>query len=207
MTTYFELTPNGIEIVDDTFVIYAPYNELWKRDRTDSKVQAMEELKYIFLLCDYRSKGIQNGLKAKALVDYARLHTNLPTSWEEDNIVNECILLYLAENDGLKTKMYKSISRAFATSIKAINLLDDNLEDSIAKVSLGTDPEQIANHTKAINAAVKALLDYATEIPKKLEDIDKAMLQAKRENKRKQTGRSGIQIKSSMLAKTITIDD
>jgi hypothetical protein len=204
MIDFFEFTDKGLEIKDESFLIYEPYNRLWKRDKSLDKDVAKEELKYIFFLCDYRSRGIIQGYKGVDLILYARQHTKLPKDWEEDKVIRDCMLLYLNENDGIKTKVFKSLVNSLSTTNRAVITLDDRLDDIITRfenLSAEEDNINVADAVKAIQAAVEAIIRYSTEVPKKLNDLDNAMRQAQKEQSQKHEGRSGIVISDTMLPK------
>ena len=205
MINFFEFTDKGFEIIDDTFLLYEPFKKIWSRDKTPNKTVVTEELKYIFFICDFRSRGIWQGYKGIDLIQYARTHTNLPEDWKEDKAIKDCMLIYLNENDFIKTKVFKSLIASLSTTNRAINTLDDKLDEIITKFENidNHDDEEFdtANAIKAIQASVEAIIKYSTDIPKRLNELDAAMKQAQKEHSSKVEGRSGVIINDTMIPK------
>ena len=204
MINFFELTDKGFDILDEGFVLYEPFNRLWKRDKTPTKDVATEELKYIYFLCDYRSRGIWQGYKGKDLISYAISHCDLPKDWEEDEVISDCIRLYIFESEGIKVKVLKSLMSSLSTTNKAIQTLDDKLDEIITNFSNAGFEGNSADTIKMIHASVEAITKYATDIPKKLNELDGAIRSAHKEQVKKSEGRSGIQLTDSMNPKILT---
>jgi len=197
--TYISLTEKGIEINQDIIFLFEEFETLWARDRTEDKRIAKEELKYIFILCDYRSPGLRRALSGIELQEYAKSVCNLPESWEEDEVINMAVLRYIRETDGVKRKMYKSLVLSLGTALYAVNTLDEKLQEMLQLFNNAETNEETNNLIRAVQSSVSSILTYGNEIPKKMEMLDKVMKQADREESKAPVGRAGIAIRKSML--------
>jgi len=198
MLDYFELTDNGIKVIDETFALYNDFNTLWKRDKTSGKTLALKELTYIFYVCDYRSPGLKRGEKGKHLYAGAKVFAKLPITWVSDEIVNSCISTYINERNGIQTMNYISLLKAFGTSNRAIELIDDMIAEKLDQIK-ESDAEKTGDLVKALTSSIKELLSLGVDIPDKINKLEKVKQQAFAEQKTKNKGRSGINITASMI--------
>ena len=197
MINCFELTDKGIKLKDETFALYDDFNSLWKRDNTTGKVQVIKELKYIWYVSDYRSTGVRRGEKGETLHKHAIKFSGLQSNTKIDNIILSCIKTYKAERNGIATTTYINLLKAFNTANAAIELLDDTIAKKLRQLR-NSDAETTDSIAKAISSTIKELLTLGTEIPDKINKLEKVKEKAYAEQAQKAKGRSGIEITPSM---------
>ena len=208
MEDYFELTDKGLIINDATIMLVDSFNEVYKRDLSTNKEQAFKELHYIFQICDIRSTSIKKGLKNKQLIADAKKIAKLDKNWKADAVINHCIKYWKDDNSNIIITSYENLLQAFGSMNATVTFLDDVVRTQLAKIQNAENSDTITDDDsgsllssdtiKIITSSIRELLTLATDIPKKVQELESIKEKALSINKDKSIGRSGIEITDSM---------
>lgn len=143
------------------------YNELaiiYTRDKTNGKLQALNEFRYIDFHANRESVPIVSGFNDKETHAFAIKHSYLPDSYKPDDAVKKAIKKAKELNAGVIEDMIDTIVTALRTSSKlavhANNLLND-LESNIKS----NDDIQVAMKLTDI------VVDLANTVPIKIKKL------------------------------------
>lgn len=162
-------------------------------DGRDKKF-AYKELGMVYWMADYRSPGRMNGYEGDDLIKDGIKNYNLPEDWKPDKIVNDLITIYETHtNGGVAAQTLSEIMATFRLMLNTTKFIRERLRTKLLVVTI-TDAE-----LKDLIALQTALLTLASDIPKKIKDIEIAKEMLRHiEDEEVEMGRGDVQITSSM---------
>lgn len=143
------------------------YNELaiiYTRDKTNGKMQALNEFRYIDFFANRESFPIVSGFNEKETHNFAIKHSYLPDSYKPDESVKKAIKKAKELNAGVIENMIDTIVIALRISSKLATHAKDLLDDMESKIKT---PEDIREAMKLTDVVV----DLANTVPVKIKKL------------------------------------
>ena len=88
----FKLEGYNLTISEEAFAL-KPFRDIWKRDKTKGKEQAIRELSFIYFMEDTRS-DYQVYIDKEERAKQIKIGEGMPDSWKPDKLVNEALAFY-----------------------------------------------------------------------------------------------------------------
>lgn len=152
---------SGGVIIDPAAYLLVPFKNIYDKDKSKDKKQALLELTYIFFMVDMRSDYI-------IIVDEQLRHIEvkkdlgLPKSWEPDKHVLEGIKFY-------KERSKSPIGELYYSSIVAVDIIKDELLNAKGLLAMQTEKGmQVYKITDILNA-----LSKIPDVMKKLKEAER----------------------------------
>lgn len=181
----FQVKDYKLEINPAAYSVY-PFKKIWDRDKSKNKKRAIEELSYIYFMCDYKSDFAD-------IIDEEEKHTEIVKScmqkekYEPDKVVQEAMDFYVDRQETLTMRLYRTAKIGISKIEKYIESIDLKEKDK----KTGKPIHNISQ----INSVIKELVNTADTL-EKLETRIKSDLQQKdftaRGNREKAVFEDGI---------------
>ena len=144
-----------LHISEEAFVL-KPFKEIWNRDKTKNKDKALQELGYIYFMCDPRSDYqyiIDEEDRAKAIKE----GEGLDSKWKPDNKVIEAM------------KFYKTFKPVSALLLEDTRIAVDKLRQLLRNIDL-TEVDDKGKPIYTLNTITATI----KQIPSLVKDLDEA---------------------------------
>ena len=144
-----------LHISEEAFVL-KPFKELWNRDKTKNKDKALQELAFIFFMCDPRSDYqyiVDEEERAKAIKE----GEGIDSKWKPDNKVIEAMKFY---------KQFKPVS---ALLLEDTRVAVDKLRQLLRNIDL-TEVDDKGKPIYTLNTVTATI----KQIPSLVKDLDEA---------------------------------
>lgn len=172
---------DGYEIkVEPEALLLKPFKKIWNRDRSKDKNRAMQELGFIYFVCDPRS-DYQYLIDLDTRMDAVKQGEGLPTDWTPDQTVKEAMEFYSS---------FKPTSALLLEDTRfAVNKLREHLKNlDLEAVDLKGKPiytlntitatiKQIPDLIKGLDEAEKAVTSDIREMSKARGNHEKSILE------------------------------
>lgn len=158
----FSLDKNYEVIWEPQVLLLAPFEKLFKRDKTKGKMRANKELAYVWFMSDIRSEyHIHDDLTIKTAE--IKNDLKLPAKWKPDVIVQEAVKFYKERSTSVSAKILtdsKYVANKISTKMKeAID--QDDLDIS--------ELEKLLNSLKKIPDVIRSIKAAEAEVIKEIE--------------------------------------
>ena len=144
-----------LHISEEAFVL-KPFKELWNRDKTKNKDKALQELGYIYFMCDPRSDYqyiVDEEDRSKAIKE----GEGIEPKWKPDNKVIEAMKFY---------KQFKPVS---ALLLEDTRVAVDKLRQLLRNIDL-TEVDDKGKPIYTLNTVTATI----KQIPSLVKDLDEA---------------------------------
>lgn len=144
-----------LHISEEAFVL-KPFKELWNRDKSKNKDKALQELAYIYFMCDPRSDYqyiVDEEDRAKAIKE----GEGIDSKWKPDNKVLEAMKFY---------KQFKPVS---ALLLEDTRVAVDKLRQLLRNIDL-TEVDDKGKPIYTLNTVTATI----KQIPSLVKDLDEA---------------------------------
>lgn len=144
-----------LHISEEAFIL-KPFKEIWNRDKTKNKDKALQELGYIFFMCDPRSDYqyiINEEDRAKAIKE----GEGIDSKWKPDNKVIEAM------------KFYKTFKPVSALLLEDTRIAVDKLRQLLRNIDL-TEVDDKGKPIYTLNTITATI----KQIPSLVKDLDEA---------------------------------
>ena len=144
-----------LHISEEAFVL-KPFKELWNRDKTKNKDKALQELAYIYFMCDPRSDYqyiVDEEDRSKAIKE----GEGIEPKWKPDNKVIEAMKFY---------KQFKPVS---ALLLEDTRVAVDKLRQLLRNIDL-TEVDDKGKPIYTLNTVTATI----KQIPSLVKDLDEA---------------------------------
>lgn len=144
-----------LHISEEAFVL-KPFKELWNRDKSKNKDKALQELAYIYFMCDPRSDYqyiVDEDDRAKAIKE----GEGMDSKWKPDNKVLEAMKFY---------KQFKPVS---ALLLEDTRVAVDKLRQLLRNIDL-TEVDDKGKPIYTLNTVTATI----KQIPSLVKDLDEA---------------------------------
>lgn len=144
-----------LHISEEAFVL-KPFKEIWNRDKTKNKDKALQELGYIYFMCDPRSDYqyiVDEEDRAKAIKE----GEGIDSKWKPDNKVIEAM------------KFYKTFKPVSALLLEDTRIAVDKLRQLLRNIDL-TEVDDKGKPIYTLNTVTATI----KQIPSLVKDLDEA---------------------------------
>lgn len=150
-------------VIAEEALTLKPFRLIWNRDRSSSKGKAINELSYIYFLCDPRS-DYQYIVDKEERGEAIKEGIGLDKDWSPDKVVQEAILFY------------ESFKPTSALLLEDTKIAIDKVRDYLRNIDLyALDDKGKPIHTlNTVTATIKA-------IPSLVKDLNEAEASLKKE--------------------------
>lgn len=144
-----------LHISEEAFVL-KPFKEIWNRDKTKNKDKALQELAYVYFMCDPRSDYqyiVDEEDRAKAIKE----GEGIDPKWKPDNKVIEAM------------KFYKTFKPVSALLLEDTRVAVDKLRQLLRNIDL-TEVDDKGKPIYTLNTITATI----KQIPSLVKDLDEA---------------------------------
>lgn len=144
-----------LHISEEAFVL-KPFKEIWNRDKTKNKDKALQELAYVYFMCDPRSDYqyiVDEEDRAKAIKE----GEGIDSKWKPDNKVIEAM------------KFYKTFKPVSALLLEDTRIAVDKLRQLLRNIDL-TEVDDKGKPIYTLNTVTATI----KQIPSLVKDLDEA---------------------------------
>ena len=144
-----------LHISEEAFVL-KPFKEIWNRDKTKNKDKALQELAYVYFMCDPRSDYqyiVDEEDRAKAIKE----GEGIDSKWKPDNKVIEAM------------KFYKTFKPVSALLLEDTRVAVDKLRQLLRNIDL-TEVDDKGKPIYTLNTITATI----KQIPSLVKDLDEA---------------------------------
>lgn len=144
-----------LHISEEAFIL-KPFKEIWNRDKTKNKDKALQELAYVYFMCDPRSDYqyiIDEEDRAKAIKE----GEGIDSKWKPDNKVIEAM------------KFYKTFKPVSALLLEDTRIAVDKLRQLLRNIDL-TEVDDKGKPIYTLNTVTATI----KQIPSLVKDLDEA---------------------------------
>ncbi len=179
----FKLDKEGITLSAPEVLLHSEFAKLWKRDKSDDKAVVLNEFKFIYAICDYKSVPNRTGLDEKETLIYAIKLAGFDKNYLPDDSILDAMDLYKGLNTTILRETNTELLKAFRVSFKIIKVLRNGIELALENLGKRADfnSEDYATSAASLIAKQKALTDLGKEIPKTIEALSLSLKQVKEE--------------------------
>ena len=152
---------DGYEIkVEPEALLLKPFKKIWTRDKSKDKNRAMQELGFIYFVCDPRS-DYQYLVDIDTRMEAVKSGEGLPNSWSPDQAVKEAM------------EFYTSFKPTSSLLLEDTRIAVDKLREYLRDIDLyATDDKGKPVHTlNTVTATIKQI----PELIKGLDEAEKAV--------------------------------
>lgn len=143
------------------------YDELgiiYRRDKSNDKMIAYREFRYLDFICDRDSYCVQNGFSNIESHNFAVEHSGMPKTYAPDDIVKKAISVCRRLNGGI-------IEGLIDTTIEAFRI-DAKLMAKVKKLAAELEKKAVTvNDISSIMDLTKATINMSAEIPGKVSKL------------------------------------
>lgn len=144
-----------LHISEEAFIL-KPFKEIWNRDKTKNKDKALQELAYVYFMCDPRSDYqyiVDEEDRAKAIKE----GEGIDSKWKPDNKVIEAM------------KFYKTFKPVSALLLEDTRIAVDKLRQLLRNIDL-TEVDDKGKPIYTLNTITATI----KQIPSLVKDLDEA---------------------------------
>lgn len=145
-----------LHISEEAFLL-KPFKEIWNRDKTKDKDKALQELGYIYFMCDPRS-DYQYIIDEDERAKYIREGEGIDSKWKPDNKVIEAMKFYnsFKNTATLLLEDIRNMVEGYRMKMREITKDMSNLDVKEIK-DVGIIIKQIPQLVKDLDEAEKAI--------------------------------------------------
>lgn len=144
-------------VISEEALVLKPFKTIWNRDRSNSKDKALQELGYIYFMCDPRSDYqylVDESERSEAIIQ----GEGMSKSWKPDKVVKEAMQFYTSfkTTSILLLEDTRTMIEGYRKKLKSIT---SNMEDLDVKEikALGDIIKLIPTLVKDLDAAEKSV--------------------------------------------------
>lgn len=172
---------DGYEIkVDPEALLLKPFKKIWNRDRSKDKNRAMQELGFIYFVCDPRS-DYQYLVDLDTRMESVKQGEGLPNDWTPDQTVKEAMEFYSSfkPTSALLLEDTRVAVDKLREHLKNMdfNEVDDKGKPKYTLNTITSTIKQIPELIKGLDEAEKAVTSDIREMSKARGNHEKAIME------------------------------
>lgn len=172
---------DGYEIkVEPEALLLKPFKKIWNRDRSKDKNRAMQELGFIYFVCDPRS-DYQYLVDLDTRMESVKQGEGLPNDWTPDQIVKEAMEFYSSfkPTSALLLEDTRVAVDKLREHLKNMdfNEVDDKGKPKYTLNTITSTIKQIPELIKGLDEAEKAVTSDIREMSKARGNHEKAIME------------------------------
>lgn len=172
---------DGYEIkVEPEALLLKPFKKIWNRDRSKDKNRAMQELGFIYFVCDPRS-DYQYLVDLDARMESVKQGEGLPNDWTPDQTVKEAMEFYSSfkPTSALLLEDTRVAVDKLREHLKNMdfNEVDDKGKPKYTLNTITSTIKQIPELIKGLDEAEKAVTSDIREMSKARGNHEKAIME------------------------------
>lgn len=172
---------DGYEIkVEPEALLLKPFKKIWNRDRSKDKNRAMQELGFIYFVCDPRS-DYQYLVDLDTRMESVKQGEGLPNDWTPDQTVKEAMEFYSSfkPTSALLLEDTRVAVDKLREHLKNMdfNEVDDKGKPKYTLNTITSTIKQIPELIKGLDEAEKAVTSDIREISKARGNHEKAIME------------------------------
>lgn len=172
---------DGYEIkVEPEALLLKPFKKIWNRDRSKDKNRAMQELGFIYFVCDPRS-DYQYLVDLDTRMESVKQGEGLPNDWTPDQTVKEAMEFYLSfkPTSALLLEDTRVAVDKLREHLKNMdfNEVDDKGKPKYTLNTITSTIKQIPELIKGLDEAEKAVTSDIREMSKARGNHEKAIME------------------------------
>lgn len=156
-------------VVSPEALFIKPFRNIWKRDRSENKERAMNELAFIYFLCDPKS-DYQFIIDEEERLEVIKEDQGFKESWKPDKLIMDAV------------EYYKSIKSTASLLLGDTRLLIDKLRTHLKNIDL--DAKDDKGRPLYTMQMVTATISKIPELITKLDEAEKALSKEEIDNSR-----------------------
>lgn len=162
----FEIVNNNVEFSPQALAI-KPFRAIWDRDKSKDKVQAVQELSFVYYMADERSDYMyllnEDERESQVMTDL-----EIDSKWVRDSVINEAIAYYVRASTTTSTMLLASTRNVIQKISTFLDNVNMNERDQRSNKPIH-DISKITASVEKIPKLVKALNEIEKEIIKEKE--------------------------------------
>lgn len=172
---------DGYEIkVEPEALLLKPFKKIWNRDRSKDKNRAMQELGFIYFVCDPRS-DYQYLVDLDTRMESVKQGEGLPNEWTPDQVVKEAMEFYSSfkPTSALLLEDTRVAVDKLREHLKNMdfNEVDDKGKPKYTLNTITSTIKQIPELIKGLDEAEKAVTSDIREMSKARGNHEKAIME------------------------------
>lgn len=172
---------DGYEIkVEPEALLLKPFKKIWNRDRSKDKNRAMQELGFIYFVCDPRS-DYQYLVDLDTRMESVKQGEGLPNDWTPDQVVKEAMEFYSSfkPTSALLLEDTRVAVDKLREHLKNMdfNEVDDKGKPKYTLNTITSTIKQIPELIKGLDEAEKAVTSDIREMSKARGNHEKAIME------------------------------
>lgn len=172
---------DGYEIkVEPEALLLKPFKKIWNRDRSKDKNRAMQELGFIYFVCDPRS-DYQYLVDLDTRMESVKQGEGLPNDWAPDQVVKEAMEFYSSfkPTSALLLEDTRVAVDKLREHLKNMdfNEVDDKGKPKYTLNTITSTIKQIPELIKGLDEAEKAVTSDIREMSKARGNHEKAVME------------------------------
>lgn len=172
---------DGYEIkVEPEALLLKPFKKIWNRDRSKDKNRAMQELGFIYFVCDPRS-DYQYLVDLDTRMESVKQGEGLPENWTPDQVVKEAMEFYSSfkPTSALLLEDTRVAVDKLREHLKNMdfNEVDDKGKPKYTLNTITSTIKQIPELIKGLDEAEKAVTSDIREMSKARGNHEKAIME------------------------------
>lgn len=172
---------DGYEIkVEPEALLLKPFKKIWNRDRSKDKNRAMQELGFIYFVCDPRS-DYQYLVDLDTRMESVKQGEGLPENWAPDQVVKEAMEFYSSfkPTSALLLEDTRVAVDKLREHLKNMdfNEVDDKGKPKYTLNTITSTIKQIPELIKGLDEAEKAVTSDIREMSKARGNHEKAIME------------------------------
>jgi hypothetical protein len=153
--------------------------------RGTQKERSSKELRYVWYIFDFNSPGNRNAFKGAELIKEAKAFADLPSDWQADGLVNDCINECLKYYGGGTIRYAKKLLEGLEDSKRIVGILVEKNSQSLEDLNLlpNVTKEDRAERKELIKDVIEAqkqIVSLADTLPKTISVVEKSIADALR---------------------------
>ena len=166
--------------VEPEALLLMPFKKIWERDKSKDKNRAMQELGFVYFVCDPRS-DYQYLIDLDTRMDAVKQGEGLPTDWTPDQTVKEAMEFYSSfkPTSALLLEDTRFAVDKLREHLKNLDLaaVDDKGKPIYTLNTITATIKQIPDLIKGLDEAEKAVTSDIREMSKARGNHEKSILE------------------------------
>lgn len=162
----FEVDQNNNVTFSPEALTLAPFKKLWTRDRNRQKKNAIEQLAYIYFMCDYKSdyNNIRDLEERSRIVQEACI--SHPEIFKEDSAIKQAMEFYIKRSQTVSMTLLENARDSVDRLSNFLATIDFSELD--AKGSLKYNPKQLSDTIASLGKLVDSLAALEEQVKKEI---------------------------------------
>jgi hypothetical protein len=162
----FEVDQNNNVIYSPEALLLAPFKKLWTKDRNRLKKNAIEQLAYVYFMCDYKSdyNNIRDLAERSEIVKEATVSDI--KNFKEDSDITHAMKFYIKRSQTVSMNLLENAR----DSVERLSLFLAKVDFSEldAKGSLKYNPKQLSDTIASLGKLVDSLAALEDQVKKEI---------------------------------------